>query len=91
MKTNYLPKILSTLKDLEKSYPTLSVARHISDATAEHDSLWGLSNKELLFCLEKYAEELQANQPPTEAEIERIQKEAMDLSTILLDEEEDDY
>lgn len=90
MKNNYLPKILSILKDLEKSYPTLSVARHISDAASEYGELLWLSNKELLDALEVYKEQLLMNQPPTEDEIAQITREAMDLSSIL-DEEEEEY
>ena len=91
MKNNQFPKILSVLKDLHKAYPTLSIARHISDATAEYESLWGVSDKELLYALECYQEELKANQPPSEDEIEKITREAMDLEHFFDDEEEDDF
>ena len=52
-------QIVSIFQELNKKYPTYSIGRHISTALDEYDDLWGLSNKEFLFALNKYATTLE--------------------------------
>lgn len=61
-KPNYHNKIINTLNEVHKLFPTYSIGRHISQATDGEDT-WGISDKELLFRLEKYKTELEINPP----------------------------
>lgn len=56
-----LTQIIILLKELNKKYPKDGVARHITVATTDYQNLWLLSDKELLFALEKYKLELELN------------------------------
>lgn len=69
-------EIIVILKDLNKKYPNQDILRHISDATAEHQSLWGISNKEFLFSLEKYQATMYL---PDEDEIAKIVEDGKKL------------
>lgn len=82
-------EIISILKILHTAYPNQGIARHISDATVEYKNIWGIENKELLFLLRKYKEELEMN-IVSDSEVDKIVSDAKDLSTILdiVDEEE---
>lgn len=90
MKNTHQTTVFNILKTLKKNYPTLPLSRHIVDATSDYNNLWGLSDKELSYALEKYEKELSINQPPSEEEINTIIQEGMDLEHIF-DEEEEDY
>lgn len=57
-KINYFSKVSVILHKLHEDYPTFSIARHISTALSEYKDIWDVSNKELLFALEKYTLEL---------------------------------
>lgn len=54
-------QIIDTLQQLHKKYPTYNMGRHLSTALDEYPDIWGLSNKEFLFALNKYAAELEFN------------------------------
>lgn len=75
-------KIISILKELHSKKPTLSIARHISDATSEYKDIWGIEDKELSYALGKYKEELIAN-VVSESEVDKIISDAKDLDSIL--------
>lgn len=79
---------LDVLKRLHQTQPSFSMGRHLSTALADYGDTWGLSDKELLYALEKYEAELDFIAP--ESEIDRIVKEGMNLDTILLDDEDED-
>lgn len=81
--------IINILKDLHKKYPVQGVARHISDATVEYGHLWGIENKELLFALTKYQEELDMN--ISQDEVDNIIKGAKDLDTLMNNNEDPFY
>lgn len=88
-KTHY-QKALHTLQELNKSFPTYNLGRHLSTALADYGDIWGLTDKELAFALDKYKTELEMDVPHTdEKEIDRIIKEGMDLDNILKEEDED--
>ncbi len=91
-RTNY-NEVLHILQELHKSFPTYNMGRHLATALDGYGDLWGLTDKELVFALEKYRSELEMDVPHTdESELEKIIKEGMDLDNILKEEDEDgDY
>jgi hypothetical protein len=90
-KTHY-QKALQTLQELNKSFPTYNLGRHLSTALSDYGDIWGLTDKELAFALDKYKTELEMDVPHTdEKELDKIIKEGMDLDNILKEDEEEDY
>ena len=86
---NYYRQIIRTLQLLEKSHPTYNIGRHLSTALYEYSDLWGVSDKELLYALEKYEIELNIDYPhEDEEELKKIIKGGMNLER-MFDEEED--
>ncbi len=68
------------------------MGRHIATALDEYGDVWGLSDREILFALEKYKAELDMDVPHTdESEIDQIIKEGMNLENILKEEDGEDY
>ena len=68
------------------------MGRHIATALDEYGDVWGLSDRELLFALEKYKAELDMDIPHTdESEIDQIIKDGMNLENILKEEDGEDY
>ena len=91
---NYYKKSISLLEEIHKSYTTFTIGRHISTALSDYGDFWGIPDKEFFFALEKYLTELSIdNMSISEAYIERIIKDAENLDSLLMDdeEEEDDY
>jgi hypothetical protein len=89
-KPNYYRQILQTLENLRKAHPTYNIGRHISTALDGYDDIWGVTDKEFLFALEKY--ELALNMDIDHIdheEIEKIIKDGMNLERTLFEEEED--
>lgn len=88
--TNYIA-ILEKLKELHSSHPSYSFGRHISIAFSEYGDVWGITDKEALFALEKYAQELEGDNDRIVDDhyIDQIIKDAQNLDTILDEEEED--
>lgn len=86
-------RILSLLQQLHTTYPNYNMGRHIATALAEYGDVWGLTDKELFFALEKYTAELEMDVPhEDESEIDRIIKDGMDLENILKEEDNgEDY
>jgi hypothetical protein len=90
-KTHY-QKALQTLQELNKSFPTYNLGRHLSTALSDYGDIWGMTDKELAFALDKYKTELEMDVPHTdEKELDKIIKEGMDLDNILKEDEEEDY
>ena len=88
-KPNDYYSVLALLQQLHASYPNYNMGRHIATALDEYGDVWGLTDKELLFALEKYMAELDMDIPHTdESEIDRIIKEGMDLENILKEDED---
>lgn len=78
------------LERLRKAHPTYNIGRHISTALDGYDDVWGVTDKEFLFALEKY--ELALNMDLDhidEEEIEAIIKDGMNLERTLFEEEEE--
>jgi hypothetical protein len=78
------------LERLRKAHPTYNIGRHISTALDGYDDIWGVTDKEFLFALEKYELELNMDSPHIdEEEIEEIIKDGMNLERTLFEEEEE--
>jgi len=87
---NYYFQIIKLLRRLNKSHPTYNMGKHLSTALYEYNDVWGVSDKELLFALEKYEIELNIDDPhEDEEEIQKILKEGMNLNNILNEEYEE--
>jgi hypothetical protein len=85
-------KVIQILQDLHTAYPNYNMGRHLATALDGYGDIWGLTDKELLFALEKYKAQLEMDIPHTDdEEIKKIIKEGMDLSNILKEEDGEDY
>ena len=92
-KKNNYQQALHTLQELHKDFPTYNLGRHLATALSDYGDIWGITDKEIVFALEKYKTEIGMDVPHTDDnELEKIIKEGMDLDNILKEEEEDgDY
>jgi len=91
-KPNDYYRVLALLQQLQVSYPNYNMGRHIATALDEYGDVWGLTDREILFALEKYKAELDMDVPHTdESEIDQIIKEGMNLENILKEEDGEDY
>jgi hypothetical protein len=78
------------LENLHKAHPTYNIGRHISTALDGYDDIWGVTDKEFLFALEKYELELNMDVDHIDQEeIEEIIKDGMNLERTLFEEEEE--
>tara|TARA_R110000868_G_scaffold212631_2_gene462513 strand:+ start:754 stop:993 length:240 start_codon:yes stop_codon:yes gene_type:complete len=78
------------LESLHKAHPTYNIGRHISTALDGYNDVWGVTDKEFLFALEKY--ELALNMDIDhidQEEIEKIIKDGMNLERTLFEEDEE--
>jgi len=68
------------------------MGRHLATALDEYGDVWGLTDREIVFALEKYKAELDMDVPHTdESELDQIIKDGMDLENILKEEDGEDY
>lgn len=80
---------LNLLHQLHKKFPSYNMGRHLATALDGYGDVWGLTDKELLFALEKYSTQLDIDIPYAEDDaINQIIKDGIDLDNIL--KEEDD-
>jgi len=87
---NYYRQIIHVLESLHKAHPTYNIGRHISTALDGYDDVWGVTDKEFLFALEKYELELNIDVDHIDKEeIEEIIKDGMNLERTLFEEEEE--
>lgn len=83
---------LNLLHQLHKKFPSYNMGRHISTALDGYGDVWGLTDKELLFALEKYSTELEIDVPHADSSIEDIIKDGIDLDNILKEDDNgEDY
>jgi hypothetical protein len=87
-KPNYYRQIIKVLESLHKAHPTYNIGRHISTALDGHTDVWGVSDKEFLYSLQKYEIELNMD-VDHEEDIEDIIEDGMNLGRTLFEEEED--
>ena len=89
-KTHYYTELIHILKDLHKCYPTYNMGRHLATALDGYGDIWGITDKELFFSLEKYKAQLDMDVPHTDdGEIDVIVKQGMNLESLFNKEEED--
>jgi hypothetical protein len=68
------------------------MGRHLATALDGYGDIWGLTDREIVFALEKYKAELDMDVPHTdESEIDQIIKDGMNLENILKEEDGEDY
>lgn len=90
MKPTAYEQILSILIELKEAFPSYNLGRHLDTALNEYKDIWGMTDKEMLYALSKYKSQLTLDIPhPDESEIDKIVKDAMNLDTILQEDEED--
>jgi len=92
-KSNYYNQIIQLLQQLHTAYPSYNMGRHLSTALDEYGDVWGLTDKEILFALDKYKSQLELDIPHTDdKEIDQIIKDGMNLDDILKEEDNgEDY
>lgn len=88
-KPNYYTQVVHALQELHKLYPDYNMGRHLATALDDYGDVWGVSDKELLFALSKYKNQLSLDFPHEEKDIEKIIQGGMDLDNLF--KEEEDY
>lgn len=86
-KNQHYNEAIALLQELKKTHPSLTLGQTLSSIVYEYGDVWGLSDKEFLFALEKYKTSLELDFQHSSSDIEDIINDAMDLDSILLDEE----
>lgn len=87
---NYYNQAIESLQQLHKNHPTYNMGRHIATALDGYGDVWGMTDKELAFALDKYKAELGSNIIPDE-DIDKIVKDGMDLDSLFKEEEDGNY
>ncbi len=92
MKKNNYIQSLKIIKELNKAHPRFVIGRHISTALSDYGDLWGITDKEFLFALTKYQEELELDNDNIASPeyIQAIEEDAKRLFEPRSFEEEDD-
>lgn len=90
-KENYTKKFFDLLKDLKEQFPTWELSRHISGMLEEYNvnNCWGVSDKELYFALDKYAQALALDD--TTDDISRIIQDGINLDAMMAEPTDDEY
>lgn len=78
---------IKVLKELHTEHPNYTLSMHIGTALADYRDIWGISDKEMLFALDKYKAELDSNIVP-ETEVERIIEEGKNLDKLFTEDDE---
>jgi hypothetical protein len=87
---NYYRQIIKAFERLHKAHPTYNIGRHIATALDGYSDVWGVTDKEFLFALQKYEIELNLDHPHIDdQEIDEIIKDGMNLERMFFDEEEE--
>ena len=85
---NYYRQIIHALDRLQKAHPKYNMGKHLSTALDGSD-LWGITDRELLFALQKYEIELNMDFTHTDdEEIEQIINDGMNLGRMFFEEED---
>ena len=88
-KVTHFGQIIHLLQELKKEHPGYHLGQHLSTALGDYGDLWGMTDKEMLFALEKYKAELEFNTVSDE-EVDRIMKDAQNLDKLFQEEEGED-
>lgn len=78
----YFGEIIHLIQELKRKYPNYTIGQHISQALYEYSNLWGMTDKEFLFALQKYKIELESNIISDE-DVDKIVSDAQDLNKFL--------
>lgn len=78
-KKNHYNEIITILNRLHKNYPGYTFGQHIDTALSDYTDVWGLTDKELLFALEKYESELEIDSH-SDLNIEKIVEDGKNLN-----------
>lgn len=88
--TNY-DQIIVVLKQLKEEFPSYNMGRHLDTALSDYKDVWSVTDKEMLYALNKYKSQLTMDVPhPDDSELDKIIKDGLNLNTILQEDEEDD-
>ena len=92
MKKDDFQRILSKLEELHKKHKTYSFGNIISIAFCEYGDIWGNTNKECLFALEKYESELELDSDKIASPdyLAQLYKDVENFDNILDEEEDED-
>ena len=91
-KPNYYNQAIHILQQLHTAYPQYNMGKHLATALDGYGDVWGVSDKELVFALEKYKIQLDMDVPHTdEKELDQIIKDGMNLDDILKEQDGEDY
>ena len=84
-KPNEYKQILKALEELNDTYPSYGLGRHLATAFEDYGDLWGVSNKEILFALTKYRATLEMDVPREmgEEELAKILEDGMHLTSYI--------
>jgi hypothetical protein len=85
-------RVIKLLQELHSDYPDYTIAQHLATALSDYGDFWGLTDKEVLFALEKYKSELALDiqQLAPDTYVQKIVEDANNLFGEV-DEEEDEY
>jgi hypothetical protein len=90
MKPTSYQEILDELVELKETFPSYNLGKHLDTALSDYKNIWGMTDKEMLYALNRYKAQLTMDIPhPDESEIEKIVRDGMNLDTILQEDEED--
>ena len=92
-KPNYYNQAVHLLQQLHIAYPEYNMGKHLATALDGYGDVWGITDKELVFALEKYKAQLDMDVPHTDdEELDQIIKDGMNLDDILKEEDNgEDY
>ena len=91
-KPNYYNKILHILQELHATFPQYNMGKHLATVLDECGNIWGVSDKELAYCLAKYKGQLEMDVLHVDdSDIESIIKGGLDLDNLFKEEEDGDY
>lgn len=90
-KPNYYNQVLQVFQELHKNYPEYNIGRHISTALSDYGDVWGVTDKEFLFAMSRYKEQLALDFKHTEDDVDKILKDGMDLENLFKEEDGESY
>jgi hypothetical protein len=85
-------KFIKLLEELHKDYPDYNIGRHFCTAFDGYGDLWGVSDQEIAFALEKYKRQLESDYFP-DVDIDKIIEDGKNLDKFFINplDEEDGY
>lgn len=91
---NYYNQAIHILQQLHTAYPEYNLGKHLATVLDGYGDIWGTTDKEMVFALEKYKAQLDMDIPHTDddGEIDAIIKDGLNLENILKEEDNgEDY